>query len=30
MLMRIEGLAAAPDVPTAWKGVWRLTKEGLL
>jgi len=30
MLMRIEALAAAPDVPPAWNGVWRLTKEGLL
>jgi len=29
MLMRIEALAAAPDVPPAWNGVWRLTKEGL-
>jgi len=27
--MRIEALAAAPDVPPAWNGVWRLTKEGL-
>jgi adenylate cyclase len=30
MLMRIERLASAAAVPpTAWDGVWRLTKEGL-